>query len=180
MTAINVLVQHDKKAVHLITDGSGLNEETNNLEMFTCKVRVNPFINAAGAARGLLPVAMLVTRLVTMSDAPTYDGWKATIIKKLQDVLAMAGPTWDKLAPNGSAFELVCIGLSETTGPNAFIVCNHSRHGAVPPMTIVEIDLSGRVSADQPGTRDYQPCSASKMQSTCTAAHAASSGALRN
>lgn len=140
MSGIIVLVQREKKSVHIITDGAAIDDD-DRLESFVAKVSMNPALNLAASARGKLPVAMAVTKLVTMSYELDFDEWKAAILARLQTLLAGAAPHWQNLGPDGSYFELVCVGLS-AGGPNAFVISNIPGRPDLPQMQIVEIELA--------------------------------------
>lgn len=133
MSAINVLVQIDR--VHLYTDAA-IYQPDGELAGIGPKVRLMPHIHAAiamrGAFLGLAPIAE------ELSAASSFDALRAGIV----DCLKKCAVSYAHLLNQCSAgpdFEVVVAGMSETTGPSAYLVASHSRYGD--PWSIV--DLSG-------------------------------------
>jgi len=133
MSAINVLIQTDR--AHLYTDAA-IYQPDGELVGIGPKVRMMPHINAAmamrGAFLGLAPIAE------ELSAAPSFDALRAGIIDCLKKCAASYAHLLDQCSA-GPDFEVVIAGISETTGPSAYLVASHSRYGD--PWSIV--DLSG-------------------------------------
>lgn len=133
MSAINVLIQ--SSCVHIYTDGAGYQPD-GTLSIIVPKVRLLPHINAAmsmrGPAIGFAPVAE------ELSVASSFDGLRNGIVQCLQACVVAYEHLLSQCAA-GPEFEVVVVGISEMTGPSAYLVPSHDRYGE--PWSI--IDLAG-------------------------------------
>jgi hypothetical protein len=117
MTAINILRQ--KHAVHLISDGASYDEHQ-RLVSAGPKVFALPHINAAIGIRGPTVALPLMAHFVGHA-ASSFDGLKSQIVSVLKNAFGLCGTVLDR-AWSGSNFEVVVGGISQRTGPDAYVV----------------------------------------------------------
>lgn len=141
MSAINVLIQTDR--VHLYSDGA-IYQPDGQLSGIGPKVRLLPHINAAMAMRGsFLGLAPIAEEL---SVAPSFDRLKEGIVDCLKKCAVAYGHLISQCSA-GPDFEVVIAGISETTGPSAYLVPSHAHYGA--PWSIVDLEgLSATPTSD--------------------------------
>ncbi|MGY3610452.1 MULTISPECIES: hypothetical protein [unclassified Bradyrhizobium] len=132
MSAINVLIQ--SSSVHVYTDAA-IYQTDGTLAGIGPKVRPLPHTNAAMAMRGAyLGFAPIAEEL---SFARSFDALKRAIVPTLQACAEHYGHLLNQCAA-GPDFEIVVAGVSETAGPNAYIVSSHDRYSE--PWTILDLE----------------------------------------
>ncbi|MCO5129277.1 MAG: hypothetical protein M9932_01765 [Xanthobacteraceae bacterium] len=131
MSAINTLIQNDR--VHLYTDAAAYLPD-GEIQAILPKVRMLPHINAAMAMRG--PFLGLAPIAEVLSLAGSFDDLKANIVSVLQNCADQFEHLLGQCSL-GSDFEVVIAGLSETTGPSAYLVASHDRYGE--PWAIIDL-----------------------------------------
>lgn len=132
MSAINVLLQSN--AVHVFTDAA-IYQPDGALVGIGPKQRLLPHLNAAmamrGAYLGLAPIAE------ELSAAPSFDALREGVVPTLQACAEYYAHLLNQCAA-GPDFEIVVGGVSETTGPSAYIIASHNRYGE--PWTILDLE----------------------------------------
>ena len=129
LTAINVVKQRD--TVHLISDGAHYDAEQ-RLVSTGPKVFALPHINAAVGIRGPSIALPLLAHFIGHG-AVTYDGLKSDIVSVLKHAFASTR-TVLKQAALGAAFEVVIGGISERSGPDAYVISGSDK-GSMSPIT---------------------------------------------
>ncbi|WP_027556196.1 hypothetical protein [Bradyrhizobium sp. Cp5.3] len=124
MSAIITLAQSDR--VHILTDGAAYRPD-GTITHFTQKVRAVPHLELAfamrGAAIGFGPIAEEIQAAATSFD------WLRTVIVPLIKACSEAYANLLQQCEAGPDFEVVVAGISETTGPSAYLVASHGRYG---------------------------------------------------
>jgi hypothetical protein len=129
LTAINVLKQKD--AVHLVSDGAAYDAKK-RLVSVGPKVFPLPHLNAAIGVRGPTVALPILVHFIGHG-ATSYDGLKRNIVGILKQAQANARTVLGQSVA-GAAFEVAIGGISETRGPDAYVVaCNDQ--GVVSPLT---------------------------------------------
>jgi hypothetical protein len=129
VTAINIMVQRD--AVHILSDGASYDAEQRFVSAGP-KVFALPHINAAIGTRGPAVALPLLAHFVG-HESTSYDELKANITKVLQNVYTLTSHILTKCV-FGGRFEVVIGGISETTGPDAYMIACDA-DGVVSPIT---------------------------------------------
>lgn len=142
MSAINTLVKRD--SVHLITDAASY-DSAGNLVAAIPKVALLPHINAAVACRGPRASVPLFADLLSAA-ASTYDELKAHAPTFLRELRPMLDATFAH-CEFGAVFDVVIAGISESAGPDAYLICSHERYG-VQPWTVVQFAGLAMMPAD--------------------------------
>mgnify|MGYP001002900966 CR=1 FL=1 len=142
MSAINAIIQRD--AVHLLTDAASY-DSAGNLVAAIPKVALLPRINAAMACRGPRASVPLFCDLLNAA-ASSYDELKAKAPTFLRDLRPMLAVTF-AYCELGDDFDVVVAGISESVGPDAYLVCSHQRYG-VEPWTVVQFGGLAMMPAD--------------------------------
>lgn len=123
MSAINVLIQKDR--VHLFTDGAAYLPD-GQIQAILPKGRMLPHVNAAMAMRGafigLAPISEELSR------AASFDDLKANIVPVLQSCAVHYEHLLNQCSC-GTDFEVAIAGISEATGPTAYLVASHGAYG---------------------------------------------------
>lgn len=133
MSATNVFLQSD--AVQVLTDGAGYTPE-GILQQAISKVVSLPHLNCVVAGRGpaLVP-AFMSTALGASSNR--YDGMK-TLAPEIIEFSSDLFQSTLEACRAGIEFDVIVAGISETTGPDAFLICNHARYGK-PPFELIQL-----------------------------------------
>lgn len=133
MTAINTIIQRD--AVRIVSDAASYAAD-GNLVAVAPKVALLPHLNAAIACRGPhISVPLFADLLGAV--ASTYDDLKAKAPAFIRDLLPMFEASFSQCQFGGD-FDVVVAGISETTGPDAWLVCSHTRY-SVEPFSLVQL-----------------------------------------
>jgi hypothetical protein len=134
MSAINVVLK--KSSVHIICDAASY-DERGNLIAAVPKVALLPHLNAAIACRGpRISVPLFADLLPAI--ATTYDELKTEAPTFLRDLQPMLQASFAHCSL-GTEFDVVVAGISETAGPDAYLICSHTRYGGVQPWTTVQL-----------------------------------------
>jgi len=142
MSAINTVIQAD--SVHLICDGASYDAD-GRLVSVGPKMQMLPHLNAAVACRGPRASVPLFADLLSAA-ASTYDELKAEAPTFLRELRPMLDATFAH-CELGADFDVVIAGISESDGPDAYLICSHERYG-VQPWTVVQFAGLAMMPAD--------------------------------
>jgi hypothetical protein len=122
MTAINV-IRH-RASVHMLTDGGIFDADGIMVSCFS-KVLMMPHLNAVISCRGsMLALSLVAAQLGVV--ATTYDGMKALAVDTLWTAWAtLHGELFSKIQI-GDNLQIVVAGISETKGPDSFIILSRA------------------------------------------------------
>lgn len=153
MTAINVFFAPDR--VHMVTDGAAI-EQDGRLARLSNKAVPIPHLNAVIGARGAAGLPGILSELIT-STANGYDEVKACIIGKFRSVIEPAAER--QRAAGGGEFEvdLVVAGLSESAGPNCYVIASHANHPGVSAWTLIPIEFALLTPENDALAADIEP-----------------------
>jgi hypothetical protein len=133
MSALNVLLQRD--SVHVISDGASYDPD-GRLAFPTTKVMILPHLNAIVSGRGpALGPAVMSQMLGVVGDS--YDSMKAGAVECFRESLPLFRPILQQ-AGISSKIEVLVAGISESNGPDAFLICNHDDYG-FPALSIIDL-----------------------------------------
>lgn len=134
MSVVNIIRHRD--AVHILTDGASYDRQG---EMFvaTPKSWALPHVQAVLAFRGPMIFPVLTVENIGHAGS-TYDEIKAGIVDYLRGVYDAAAAQLHNW-PSGDQFEVFVAGISEITGPDSYVVVNHSRYPDVKPWTVTQL-----------------------------------------
>lgn len=132
MSTINVIRQ--KRAVHILTDGSG---DFEGRQVGFHKVICIPHLNAALAMRGPLVLFGLLPPFLELH-AERYDDLRSALVKATRTMLSELRAA-GALLPNDGGMDGVIAGIKDDGEPDAFFFTTTDAHGVEPWSTI---DLS--------------------------------------
>ncbi|MBP1092985.1 hypothetical protein [Bradyrhizobium diazoefficiens] len=124
----------------MLTDGACL-ELDGRLSCRSSKVFPMPHLNAALAVSGGKFMGMLLADQIGRTEK-TFDELKSGILAMSQAVEASVRPAWEKQFGKGiTEFNLFVAGISETRGPDSFLITNHDDYLSmgVSPWTLVDL-----------------------------------------
>jgi hypothetical protein len=128
----------------MFTDGAHL-EFDGRLSCRASKVFAMPHLNAALAVRGGKFMGMILADQIGRTEK-TFDEMKSGILATTEAVEASVRPAWEKQHGKGvTEFDLFIAGISETTGPDSFLITNHNDYLSMGVTAWTLVDL-GRVS----------------------------------
>jgi hypothetical protein len=135
MTAINTIRQ--RSSVHVFTDGASVGPPGQSLHPAS-KIWPLPHLNAVVAGRGskLLP-PMLAD--ILGGRARSYDELKYVSVAALHAQLPQLTEILRARGAANPAFDLVIAGISESSGPDSFFICNHDRYPTMPAWTLIDL-----------------------------------------
>jgi hypothetical protein len=154
VTAINTIRQ--SHAVHVMADGASFSPQ--GRPAYPCpssKIWPLPHLNAVVAGRGpkLLP-PMIAD--VLGSSAENYAQLKAIAPDVLKAFLPQMSDILGARGAQDLACDLVIAGISETSGPDAFLICNHPGHVTLglAPWTLVDLPTITMMPLDDAGQQE--------------------------
>jgi hypothetical protein len=135
VSSVNVIRQRD--AVYIVTDGAACLPD-GKLSHLTSKVVPLAHLEAAIAVRGLeAHVAMLGHAVAGL--AGSYDELKACIAPKLKELVeAQRSDLVTRFGEHGASFDLFVAGISETTGPDSYVVASHDLHPGIAAWSVFD------------------------------------------
>lgn len=137
MSAINSVIK--RNSVHLITDAASYDAE--GLLIATVpKVALLPHLNAAVACRGPRVSVPLFADILSAA-ASTYDKLKAKAPAFVRDLQPMLQASF-AYCSLGVEFDIVVAGISKSIGPDAWLLCSHTRYGVEPFSTVQLAELT--------------------------------------
>jgi hypothetical protein len=124
MSATNVFIQAN--SVSLLTDALAYHPN-GEIVMIGPKVVPLPHLNCAVAMRGPAAMRPIFAELIG-NGASSFDGLRDIIV----DLLRAGAENYASVFEDcraGPEFEVVVAGISETTGPTAYLMASHDRYG---------------------------------------------------
>lgn len=152
MTAINVIKQ--KGAIHLLSDGAGLQRE-GNLVARVNKVWPIPHLKAVFAGRGSPYFSIFIANYVSIA-ASCFDDIN-NILPEMAQTAAAEFKSMLERSAFGAVLDLFVVGWSEKNGPTGYFLCNHRGHGDVAmPWEVTELGGINLAPVSEPISADLK------------------------
>jgi len=138
VTAVNIIRQ--SSSVLVLTDGAHL-EADGRLSCRGNKVFALPHLNAVLAVSGYKFMAMFMADQIGRTEL-SFDEMKSVIAVKAEAIQASVKAAWEQQFGEGATeFNLYVAGISETSGPDSYLVVSHGDYSSmgVEPWTVVDL-----------------------------------------